>query len=111
MADRGQSSPLLVHTRLQLEDCCLLSMSEVKDKDVVTESRAGLAPRTCFCVGMFYTPRVRGLIRGRERTNIATFPCSFRRHEHCLQSFCPFFSSYFFSSWSHEYMLDAVSEF
>ena len=32
-------------------------------KDMMAVSRAGLAPCTCFGVGMFYTPRVRGLVR------------------------------------------------
>ena len=77
-------------------------------KDMMTVSRAGLAPCTCFGVGMFYTPRVRGLVRVLRTYQNATFPCSFWRHERCQDS------SHLFSSYSFfqepQNLLDAMTE-
>ena len=57
----------------------LLIIVNVRDegKEMMAISRARLAPCTYFGMGMFYTPRVRGLVRASRTYQNATFPCTF----------------------------------
>ena len=57
----------------------LLIIVYVRDdgKDTMATSRHRLAPCTYFGMGMFYTPRVRGLNAVTRTDQNATFPCTF----------------------------------
>ena len=89
----------------------LLIIVNVRDegKDMMAISRAGLAPCTCFGMGMFYTPRVRGLVRVSRTYQNATFPCTFWLPRTLPIILLPSFAL-IPASKSHKILLDAMTE-